>query len=397
MIHKSALLSLAITLLLAGPATAQEVDTEDAPQELWTQAAEASVAPTFNPLTTLTLQDGFPAQVEAAAQQIKQQSLLVVGPAPARSLKIGDTGADVQWLINALDAHGYRSISPIVATAPSFGTPSQWQTPIQAEVVEMVPFDQMLDATVRAFQADNGLGVDGIAGPSVYKQLTQDNRAVGAAASAWAANLYRWSNEARSAGHDRMIVVNIPSFTLHAIDLTTNEEILQSRVIVGKPYTRTPLMMTRVVNLKANPDWTPPKSIRARYQRPGPNNALGLMRFSTDNNMSIYLHDTNARGLFAQDRRALSHGCVRVQQWKPLAAWAAREDETWVDEVALVGGNTRFLKVDAIPVVITYSRVDLVDGQLHQYDDIYGRGANAIGYAELNGGYADTWSWTQGR
>jgi murein L,D-transpeptidase YcbB/YkuD len=393
MTQKSVSLSLTLSLLLAGHAAmAQELDPLSPPS---LQAPSLVDPLPAAPLATLSQSAGFPGLVEAAAQQMTQQSILVSGPAPARALRLGDSGPEVQWLIDALAAHGYRAISP--ADAPvAFESPNQWSgSPVGAELAQ---FDQVLDATVRVFQTYNGLGVDGVAGTNVYRKLIQDNRAIGAAGAAWAANLHRWSNEARSAGHDRMIVVNIPSFTLHAIDLTTNEEIIQSRVIVGKSYTRTPLMMTRVVNLKANPDWSPPKSIRgARYQRPGPNNALGLMRFSTDNNMNIYLHDTNARGLFAQDHRALSHGCVRVQQWKPLAAWAAREDEAWVDDIALAGGKTRFLKVDSIPVVITYSRVDLVDGQLREYADIYGRGANAIGHAELNGGWSDTWSWTQNR
>lgn len=399
--HKFARLSLTISFLLSGQAAiAQETDFGDADQEHWAQA-ETAITPLASPLTTLaplTQSAGFPGLVKDSAQQLMQSNMIVAGPAPSRALRLGDSGSDVQWLIDALSAHGYRSASPAIASTSDFGsTSNQWST-LTPDASSSAQFDLSVDATVRAFQADYGLGVDGIAGTNVYRKLVQDNRALGAAGEAWSANLYRWSHEARNAGHDQMIVVNIPSFTLHAIDLRTNKEILQSRVIVGKSHTSTPLMMTRVVNLKANPDWTPPKSIRgARYQRPGPRNALGLMRFSTDNNMSIYLHDTNARGLFAQDHRALSHGCIRVQEWKALAAWAAREDETWVDEVALVGGKTRFMKVDPIPVVITYSRVDLVDGQLQQYNDVYGRGANAIGYAELNGDWADTWSWTQNR
>lgn len=392
MTHRLSALSLTIALsLICAPAFAQSHDLPDAPQESWIPGSGETPSTSFVPATPLTLHDGFPGKVEAAARELIDQSQLVSGPAPGRNLRLGDHGDDVTWLIQALEAHGYRIV--MSTTSPEFGATADGFAEPQTAV-----FDASLDAALRAFQAENALAVDGIAGPGVYGRLIQDNRAVGAAASAWAANLYRWSNEARAAGHDRMIVVNIPSYTLHAIDLNTNEEIIQSRVIVGKASTRTPLMMSRMVNLKANPDWTPPKSIRgARYQRPGPNNALGLMRFSLDNNMSIYLHDTNARQLYANERRALSAGCVRVQEWKPLAAWSAREDEAWVDDTALTGGKTRFLKVDTIPVILTYSRTDLVDGVVHQYADVYNRGERAIGYAELNGGTADTWTWTQGR
>lgn len=392
MTHRLSVLSLTIALsFICAPVLAQSSDLPDAPQENWIPGSGDTPTTSFVPDVQLTLHDGFPGQVEAAARAMIDQSQLVSGPAPSRILKLGDQGEDVTWLVQALEAHGYRIV--MATTSSEFsGSADGFAEP------QVAVFDASLDAALRAFQTENSLAVDGVAGPGVYGRLTQDNRAVGAAASAWAANLYRWSNEARAAGHDRMIVVNIPSYTLHAIDLNTNEEVIQSRVIVGKAGTRTPLMMSRMVNLKANPDWTPPKSIRgARYQRPGPNNALGLMRFSLDNNMSIYLHDTNARQLYANERRALSAGCVRVQEWKPLAAWSAREDEAWVDDTALTGGKTRFLKVDTIPVILTYSRTDLVDGTVHQYADVYNRSERAIGYAELNGGTADTWTWTQGR
>lgn len=402
---KRAALCLSLLAALASPVIhAQEAD---APQESWIPGSGTTPdAPLIAP--HLTQQHGFPGQVEAHAHALIQKSQLVSGPAPTRNLRLGDSGSDVLWLLNALAAHGYQVASP--APAANSYPPAAANWPVEQAATDQAladqvnvalgdtVFDEGLDASVRAFQADHGLADDGIAGPAVYRQLTQDNRAVGHAALAWSANLYRWSNEARAAGHDRLIVVNIPSFTLHAIDLSTNEEMLQSRVIVGKAGTRTPLMMTRMVNLKANPDWSPPKSIRgARYQRPGPNNALGLMRFSLDNNMSIYLHDTNKRGLYENDMRALSAGCVRVQEWKALAAWSARQDETWVDEVALVGGKTRFLPVDTIPVILTYSRTDFVDGDIRQYGDVYGRGERAIGYAELNGAVGETWAWTQGR
>src|SRR5690606_30135498 len=110
------------------------------------------------------------------------------------------------------------------------------------------------------------------------------------------------------------------------IDMDTGLTQVESRVIVGKPGRRTPIFTTRIVNLKYNPDWTPPPSLAAqgkRYVRPGPNNPMGRIRFSTDNNLNIYLHHTNEPDLFSRDVRALSSGCVRVEQWDDLAAFLA--------------------------------------------------------------------------
>lgn len=297
------------------------------------------------------------------------------GPAPAGLLRLGDEGPGVAWLSQALFARGYLVVDPSASASPA---PSSIVFPEQ--------FDAGIEEALRAFQRDQGLKDDGVAGPAVYGALTADPTLLASALEGWADAIDAWSQQMRQAGYDRMVVVNIASYTLHAINLETNQVEIESRVIVGRPYTRTPRMLTRIVNLKANPDWSPPKSIRgARYQRPGPNNALGLMRFSTDNRMSIYLHDTNARQLFANDARALSHGCVRVQQWQPLAAWAARQDQQWVDEVALVGGRTRFLSVDPIPVLLVYSLADVVEDTPRQFADIYGLGAQALGAAALSG------------
>lgn len=353
--------------------------------------------------TTSGVPQGWAGEMMTEAERLRRESIIVPGPAPSRTLRLGDSGQDAQWLIDALIAHGFLAEehnlpTPQPQPGPYGEATSSWESgPHQDPTLdyESIPAVQQLDRSVVteavesaliAFQSAKGLKRDGVAGREVYSALTVDHGALANALESWASNIAAWSDQARAEGYEKMIVVNIPSYTLHAIDLSSNQEDIQSRVIVGRPYTRTPQMLTRVVNLKANPDWTPPKSIRgARYQRPGPNNALGLMRFSTDNNMSIYLHDTNARGLFANDNRALSHGCVRVQQWKPLAAWSAQQDEAWVDDVALAGGKTRFLKVDAIPVVISYSLVDMVEGQARVFDDVYNKGAGAIGHAALQG------------
>ena len=410
MTHPARALLPCLIMLAAGHAWAQDADPpQDLPvPNLYAQASGMLQSPVLRSSLAgsyVSADQGFPGQVRTAAATLRQNSVVIPGQAPGRMVRLGDRGEDVQWLIEALILRGYltedhnpRRLPGPIEFQASYGGPQS--SPAYTSVMDVQSeYTQAVQDAVIAFQAAHGLKEDGVAGNRVYSSLTVDHTALANALDAWASNVAFWADQARAQGHDRMIVVNIPSYTLHAIDLSNNEEVLQSRVIVGKPYTQTPVMMTRVVNLKANPDWSPPKSIKgARYQRPGPNNALGLMRFSTDNNMNIYLHDTNARGLFANDDRALSHGCVRVQQWQPLAAWVARQDETWVDEVALVGGKTRFLKVDAVPVVITYSLADVVEGTPRKFEDIYHRKDRAIGYAALQGmSEPAPRDWMQGR
>ena len=181
--------------------------------------------------------------------------------------------------------------------------------------------------------------------------------------------------KAHAQGADQLIWVNLPAYRLRVIDTATATVLLESRVIVGKPSTPTPRMTTRVVNLKFNPDWAPPKSIRgARYTPPGPKNPLGQVRFSTDNALSIYLHDTNQHALFDQASRARSHGCVRVQDWRALAALLAGEDEAWVD-AQVEGNKTHYQALAGVPVWLDYRLVDFNDdGALVRLKDIYGRG-----------------------
>jgi murein L,D-transpeptidase YcbB/YkuD len=76
----------------------------------------------------------------------------------------------------------------------------------------------------------------------------------------------------------------------------------------------------------------------AHYIPPGQNNPLGQLLFELDNDQLIFLHDTNDRSLFGRSNRALSHGCVRVEQARPLAAWAlgvsVREVEAMISSKA---------------------------------------------------------------
>jgi murein L,D-transpeptidase YcbB/YkuD len=172
----------------------------------------------------------------------------------------------------------------------------------------------------------------------------------------------------------KFVLVNIPSFEL--IALQDGVPVLRSRVVVGQPKTTTPEMLSSMHAVRFNPSWTPtPAMIRnegARYMPPGPQNPLGRVLFDLDNDELIYLHDTNERGLFDRSQRALSHGCIRVEQARALAAWALGVSEQEVNAMIARGTTYSVPLPEVIPVSLAYhTQFPDQSGQLVAYSDIY--------------------------
>lgn len=115
-------------------------------------------------------------------------------------------------------------------------------------------------------------------------------------------------------------------------------------------------------------------------QGSGDANALGIIKFYFDNKYAVYLHDTNQRYLFANAMRNLSHGCVRVQQWRDLLNFVLQKDSmqsgySRKDSVNswLKNKEKRQLALRArIPVFIRYLTCEGQDGRIIFYDDVYG-------------------------
>ena len=111
-------------------------------------------------------------------------------------------------------------------------------------------------------------------------------------------------------------------------------------------------------------------------QRPGPGNALGLVKFVFPNDYDVYLHGTPEKQLFSRVRRDFSHGCIRVEDPEGLAAWVFRNDPSWTRERILAAMNgDRTMQVNLpqhIPVLIFYATA-MVDesGEVRFFDDIY--------------------------
>jgi murein L,D-transpeptidase YcbB/YkuD len=214
------------------------------------------------------------------------------------------------------------------------------------------------------------------------------------------ANMERWRWLPADLG-ERHIIVNVPEYRLRLID--QDRVTHESRVIVGKPNTQTPVFSDVMEHIIVNPSWSIPpsilrneilpklaqdpdyaaklgyqvyrsgKSISVR-QPPGERNALGLVKFMFPNEHAVYLHDTPNRSLFARDQRAFSHGCVRVDQPFRLAEFllaAQGYDEPRLR--GMVGSGERMVKLaKPVPVHLTYFTLKIGEnGQIERVADIY--------------------------
>jgi murein L,D-transpeptidase YcbB/YkuD len=224
-------------------------------------------------------------------------------------------------------------------------------------------------------------------------------------------NMDRWRWLPRDLGQ-KYIIVNVPSFYATLVENGANR--WKHRAVAGKLSTPTPQLSATAVGVILNPWWEVPKSIEheaagkkgfvpvigadGKVQRwrqpPGPTNALGQVKFVMPNSKAIYLHDTNARSRFNSDVRALSHGCVRTQQILDLATellgddngpWTPDKIQAALDSKKTVQAN--FVK--PLPVYIVYfSSAALLDGNIVDYKDLYGRDSTALAALQMKDGGA---------
>ena len=218
-------------------------------------------------------------------------------------------------------------------------------------------------------------------------------------------NLDRWRWLPRDLG-SRYIIVNVPGE--HATLVENSVTRWKHRAIAGAVKTPTPQLAVQATGVMLNPWWEVPPSLSAEVagkagyvavkrkdgtvqrwrQPPGPGNALGKIKFTMYNPQNIYLHDTNNRGLFDARSRFLSHGCIRTEHVLDLAAELLSDDggewsKARIDEVLASKKTVAATFVKPVPVYIVYFSVAaLVDGNIHQYSDLYKRDAPVL--AALN-------------
>ena len=278
------------------------------------------------------------------------------------------------------------------------------------------PGDVLDRATVEAlkrFEASHGLPSDGILDPDAVAAL---NVPAAERARQIGLNLERWRWQERT-GRGRSIVVNIPTFELHAYE--DGREALAMRVISGRPETPTPVFAQDMTAVVFSPYWNVPANISAdetlpavlrdraylqrmnlevlrgdevvdprrvdwRHeahlvsfrQRPGAGNSLGLVKFLLPNPFNVYLHDTPTAALFERPRRAFSHGCVRLAKPEALARWVLGGLGGWTPAriaAAMRAGRESSVPLpQPIPVSISYFTVWVDgDGTVEFRPDVY--------------------------
>lgn len=286
-------------------------------------------------------------------------------------------------------------------------------------------FDATLAEAVKRFQKRHNLNPDGAVGKQTLGAM---NVPVAARIDQIVINMerYRWLKRLKD---DRLVAVNIAGF--EAMAGIPGKFDLRMPVIVGKTYHETPVFSDTIKYIVFNPYWnlTPniarnetlpklkkdahylekhnmrifrgwgpdapeldattidwsnvSKKDMNRYhvrQDPGPNNALGTLKLVFPNKYDVYLHDTPAHALFKRERRAFSHGCIRMARPAEMAAWVlGGEEKGWpvtrVNEIVASRKRQVVTLKQPMPVYILYRTafVNTEDHTLYFYEDIYGR------------------------
>ena len=259
-----------------------------------------------------------------------------------------------------------------------------------------VLFTDSLVAAIKRYQHRNGLTEDGVAGPSLFKEL---NRPIGDRIQQILINMerIRWLPAEPTTDY---LLVNIPEYRLHVYE--NGKYKWNMKVVVGAVAHNTVIFNGNMKYVVFSPYWNVPPGIikkeiipgmqrnknylanhdmewngGAVRQKPGPANSLGLVKFLFPNSYNIYLHDTPSKSLFNESKRAFSHGCIRLAEPKRLAQYLLRNDPGWSESSitkAMNSGREKYVTLkQTIPVFIGYftSWVDR-DGKLNFRDDIYG-------------------------
>lgn len=203
----------------------------------------------------------------------------------------------------------------------------------------------------------------------------------------------------------QMIVVNIPEFILHVKDGA--KKVFDMNVVVGKEGHNTMMFTGNLNQVVFSPYWNLPESIVKKEilpamernpnylashhmeitgnegglpvirQLPGDDNSLGKVKFLFPNSFNIYFHDTPAKSLFDKDKRAYSHGCIRLSDPEKMANYVLKDNTEWSPESinsAMNSQEEKYVKLkNPIPVLITYYTAWVDENNLlHFADDIYG-------------------------
>ncbi len=334
---------------------------DDGDQAEWPQSYEASPQMEVGREATPILS---PATVDATQAAIqKYQDIIARGGwnmvPPGSELKIGSKGPRVQALRDRLVASG--DLDAIAGAGPIY--------------------DSFVEAAVKRFQARNGLSQNGVVNEAT---LTELNVPAAARLQQLETNIVRLRSYSGDLG-TRYVVANIPAAEVETVE---NGVVYSHHAAgVGKIDRQSPIMQTHATEINFNPFWTVPPSLIKKDLIPkmkaDPNyltdekirvfngkgeevppssinwntdeathfkyrqdtgadlNSLGFVRINIPNPYGVYMHDTPSKGVFGDDFRFVSSGCIRVQDVRDYVAWLLKDNPGWgrdqIDEVIRSG------------------------------------------------------------
>jgi murein L,D-transpeptidase YcbB/YkuD len=338
-------------------------------------------------------------RVELEALQAGAENAIVVDP--KLLLKRGETSAELPKLLTLISRRSddemrgqYGEVLARLGTSETY-------------VAELVP-------VIEAAQKKAGLKPDGVIGPRTVAVLAGVSKADRLAKVQYALEELRWLPS--DLGSPR-VFINQPAFTASYIE--GGVEKLKTRVVIGKTTNQTSFFYDEIKQVDYNPYWGVPQSIivnemlprlrddpgyldRSGYevtdaqgkripssaidwnqygsrvpfnvrQAPSEANALGELKILFPNKHAIYMHDTPQKSFFQRDNRALSHGCVRLQDPRGMAAAVLG---TSVDYIAsrLKRGHSSEKVNRNIPVYVAYFTAwPDTAGKVEYFPDVYGR------------------------
>ena len=393
---------MAVATLGLSPAFAGKRQVDD--QAEWPQQWQLSDELSVGRETTPTLS---PATVAATENAIaKYQDLVTRGGwnvAPSgQELQLGSRGRAVQALRQRLAASG----------------------DIDAEAGMGPTYDSFVEAAVKRFQSRHGLGPTGIVNNLTFKEL---NVSAEERLRQLQINIVRLRSNAGDLG-DRFVMVNIPAAAVETVQ--SGQVHSHHKAGVGKIDRQSPIMQTKALEVNFNPFWTVPPSLIKKDMIPrmkaNPNylaeekirifnkegqevqptsinwnsddathyryrqdtgadlNSLGVVRININNPYGVYMHDTPEKGIFGDDFRFVSSGCVRVQDVRDYVAWLLQDNPNWgrdqIDEVIRSGQRVDVKLTRPVNVYWVYVTAWATpDGVVQFRPDIYKRDGDGPG------------------
>ena len=396
-------------LMGASRALAAPADVSIGNQAEWEQKYDADAGLTVNRTTTPMLSPQTVQMTEAAIQQY--QDLVARGgwqPVPTgATLKLGSKGPAVVALRRRLMVTG----------------------DLAADAGDAPVFDSFVNAGVMRFQIRHGIGANGVVAQQTFQAL---NVPAEERLRQLQLNLVRLRAYAGNLGN-RFISMNIPAAAVETVE--NGQVFSHHQAGVGKIDRQSPVMQAKVVEINFNPFWTVPVSIIRKdlipkmqadpnyltdnkirvidksgqevppsavnwnsmdavnyrfRQDPGADfNSLGVVRVNIPNQWGVYMHDTPSKGIFGDDFRFVSSGCVRVQNIRDYIAWILKDTPGWdrdhIDEAIRSGARIDAKLTQPVPVFWVYITAWANDGLVQFREDIYKRDGFGDGMALAEG------------